>query len=67
MFYDHYCLFAPVPLTKVRLQRGETDAIKWASFEEIREMIRSREICDIIAAQFLHEEKALRERQNIQE
>lgn len=66
MFYDHYCLHADVPLTKVRLQRGETDGVMWASFDQIHEMIRRREICDIIAAQFLHEEAALRERHTAQ-
>ena len=66
MFYDHYCLRANVPLSKVRLQRGETDAVKWASFDEIHEMIRRRQICDIIAAQFLSEEAALRKRQTAQ-
>lgn len=67
IFYDHYCLRADVPLTKVRLQRGETDAVMWASFEEVHEMIHRREICDIIAAQFLHEEPELRKRQTAQE
>lgn len=67
IFYDHYCLFADVPLTKIRLQRGETDAVMWASFEEVHEMIRRREICGIIAAQFFHEEAALRERQTAQD
>ncbi len=67
MFYDHYCLHADVPLTRVRLQRGETDAVMWASFQDIHEMIRRREICDIIAAQFLHEEAALRKRQTAQD
>ena len=66
MFYDHYCLLCDVPLTKVRLQRGETDAVKWADFEEIHDMIRRREICDIIAAQFFHEERELRKRQTAQ-
>ena len=39
----------------------------WASFEEVHEMIRRREICGIIAAQFFHEEAALRERQTAQD
>ena len=67
MFYDHYCLHCDIPLTKVKLQRGETDAVKWASFQEVREMIRRREICDIIAAQFFHEEQELLKRQTAQE
>ena len=66
MFYDHYCLYAPVPLTRVKLQRGETDAVKWATLKEVHEMIRRREICDIIANQFLHEEPELRKRQSAQ-
>ena len=67
IFYDHYCLRADVPLTRVRLQRGETDAVKWVTFEEVHEMIRRREICDVIAKQFLHEEPELRKRQSAQE
>lgn len=67
IFYDHYCLLAPVPLTRVRLQRGETDAVKWASFAEVHEMIRQGEICDVIAEQFLREEPELRRRQSAQD
>ena len=66
MFYDHYCLRTNVPLSKVKLQRGETDAVKWASFDEVHEMIRRRQICDVIASQFLHEEAELRKRQTAQ-
>ena len=67
IFYDHYCLRSDIPLSKVRLQPGETDAVRWATFDEIHEMIRRREICGIIAAQFLHEEPELRKRQTAQD
>lgn len=66
-FYDHYCLYCPVSLDQIVLQPGETDAVKWVSFEQIHEMIRRKEICHIIAQQFLHEEPLLRKRQTAQD
>ena len=45
------------------LVEGETVAARWATFEEIREMIKTREICRIIGRQFLHQEPQLRDRQ----
>ncbi len=67
IFYDHYCLRRDTPVEQVRLQPGETDAVKWVSFQQVHEMIARREICGIIAAQFLHEEPELRKRQSAQE
>lgn len=67
IFYDHYCLRSDIPLSRVRLQPGETDGVRWATFDEVHEMIRRREICGIIAAQFRHEEAELRKRQTAQE
>ena len=67
MFYDHYCLMAQVPAERIRLQPGETDGVKWVTFGEVHDMIRRKEICAIIAAQFLQEEPALRKRQSAQE
>ena len=58
--YDFYCLYRQMPLESVRLQPGETDGVRWAGFEEIHEMIRSGQICKIIANQFLRQEKDLR-------
>ena len=66
-FYDHYCIRREVPLEKVVLQPGETDGVKWVSFEGVHEMIRRKQICAIIAEQFLHEEPNLKSRQNTQE
>ena len=65
-FYDHYCLRADVPLAQVKLQPGETDAVRWVSMEEVHGMIARGEICHIIARQFLAEEPKLRKRQNAQ-
>ena len=67
MFYDHYCLRRNTPLEQIVLLPGETDDVRWASFEEIHQMISSRQICSIIAEQFLHEEEQLRKRQTAQE
>ena len=62
-FYDHYCLKREVPLEQIVLQPGETDGVRWATFEQVHELIRQKQICDIIAQQFLHEEPELRKRQ----
>ena len=67
MFYDHYCLKAEASLEQIVLQPGETDAVKWVSFAQVHEMIRKKEICDIIAGQFLAEEFELRRRQSVRE
>ena len=66
-FYDHYCLKVEVSLDEIVLQPGETDAVKWVNFAQVHEMIRKREICDIIAGQFLAEEAELKKRQTAQE
>lgn len=66
IFYDHYCLRDCTPLEKIRLLPGETDGAKWVTFEEVHQMIRRGQICDMIAEQFLHEEPELRKRQFIQ-
>lgn len=59
-FYDFYCLRREVPLEQIVLQPGETDGAKWVTFEQIHAMIRRKEICRIIADQFLRQEKKLR-------
>ena len=66
-FYDHYCLRSQVSLEQVVLQPGETDGVKWVSHAQVHEMIRKREICQIIAQQFLEEEPTLQKRQTAQE
>lgn len=66
-FYDHYCLKAEVPLEQIVLLPGETDGVKWVSFDQVHEMIRRRQICKIIAGQFLAEEEKLRTRQTVQD
>ena len=65
--YDFYCLRRKVPLQSIVLQPGETDGVKWASFSQVHAMIRRREICRIIAHQFLRQEKILKLKQNAQE
>ena len=65
-FYDHYCLRREVPLEAIVLQPGETDAVRWASFEEVYGMVERREICDVISRQFLKQAPLLQKRQIIQ-
>lgn len=66
-FYDHYCLKCSVGEEEIVLLPGETDAVQWASFEQIHAMIERGQICQIIARQFLEEEPQLRKRQTAQE
>ena len=60
-FYDHYCLRRATPLSEIVLLPGETDDAKWVTFDEIHEMIRQKEICAIIAKQFLRQESMLKQ------
>ncbi len=62
--YDFYCLKWQMPVEAVVLQPGETDAVQWASFSKIHEMIRNQQICKVIAKQFLKQEEDLRQRQD---
>ena len=64
--YDHYCLFRDIPVEDVVLLPGETDGVKWVTFDEVHQMIRQRKICHIIARQFLRHEAQLLTRQNSQ-
>ena len=66
-FYDFYCLRRSVSLEDIRLLPGETDAVQWATFSQVHQMVRSGEICHIIGSQFLRQEPMLLERQTAQE
>lgn len=59
-FFDHYCLFWKGEVEDIVLLPGETDGVQWCSFEQIHGMIEKKEICSIIAEQFLMEESTLR-------
>lgn len=63
-FFDFYCLKNDTPLDRIVLQKGETTAVKWATFEEVHRMIQDRQICRIIAKQFLQQEQMLLDRQD---
>ena len=65
--FDFYCLRRNTPLTKIVLLPGETDGVQWASLEQIREMVRTGEICRVIGRQFLRQEPELVKRQDAQE
>ena len=65
-FYDFYCLEKKVDLKDIKLLPGETDDVRWATFQEVHEMIDRGEICQIIAHQFLRQEPMLRSRQTAQ-
>ena len=60
--YDYYCLKKVVPLEEIVLLPGETDDAKWVTYDQIHEMIRTKQICKVIASQFLRQEEMLRQR-----
>ena len=66
-FYDFYCLKRSVPLEQIVLLPGETDAAQWVTLEEVHRMIRQKQICQVIANQFLRQEPELKKRQSAQE
>ncbi len=66
-FYDFYCLKRSTPLDQIVLLPGETDDAKWVSLQEVHRMIRDKQICHIIANQFLRQEKELLARQTAQD
>lgn len=60
-FYDFYALKRQVKLEDIVLLPGETDDVRWATFNEVHALIRKRKICRIIANQFLKQEPMLRQ------
>lgn len=63
-FFDFYCLKNATPLCDIVLQKGETTGVRWATFAEVHELIKNRQICRIIARQFLQQEQQLLDRQD---
>lgn len=57
--YDFYCLEKAIPIDKIVLQPGETDAVKWVGFAQVHKMILQKQICKVIAKQFLRQEPDL--------
>ena len=64
-FYDFYCLKRQTPISDIVLLPGETVDAKWVTLEEIHEMIQRKQICHVIAGQFLRQEQELIKRQNV--
>lgn len=58
--YDFYCLHRKVDLKDIVLLPGETDGVQWAGYRKIHWMIKTRQICKVIARQFQRQEKMLR-------
>ena len=65
--FDFYCIKRTTPLTRIVLLPGETDGVQWASFEQVRNMVRTGEICRIIGRQYLRQEAELVKRQDAQD
>jgi 8-oxo-dGTP pyrophosphatase MutT (NUDIX family) len=66
-FYDYYCLHRATPLSDIVLLPGETDDAQWATFDEIHDMIHKKQICSVIAKQFLRQEPMLKAKQIAQD
>ena len=66
-FYDYYCIRRQTPLNQIVLLPGETVDAKWVTLEEVYEMVRRKEICHIIAQQFLRQAPLLRQKQSAQD
>jgi len=64
--YHFYGLKRRTPLSEIMLLPGETDGAQWASFADVHEMIRRKQICRLIARQFLRQEPILKLKQNAQ-
>lgn len=61
--YDFYCLRRSAD-TQITLQPGETDDAQWVTFDQVHEMIEKKQICKVIANQFLRQEPLLKALQN---
>ena len=59
-FFDHYCLQWEGAVEDIVLLPSETDGVRWCSFAEVHDLIAKKQICAIIADQFLQEEPTLR-------
>ncbi len=66
-YFDHYCLRWEGETEAIVLLPGETDDVRWYDFEEIHQLIESKQICAVIARQFLEEEPTLRRLSNARE
>lgn len=58
---DYYFLIRSVPLEQVRLQPEETCDKRWATFQEVHEMIENGLLAEPIAKRFLRDEPYLRQ------
>ena len=66
-FYDYYCIRRQTPLDQIVLLPGETVDAKWVTLEEVYDMVRRKEICHVIAQQFLRQAPLLRQKQSAQD
>ena len=60
--YDYYCLRKKLPIEEIKLQPGETDDVQWATYEQVHALIQNKQICKVIAGQFLRQEHLLQQR-----
>lgn len=61
--YDYYSLKRTTPISEIVLLPGETDDVMWATFEDVRTLIREGKMCRVIANQFRRQEQYLLNKQ----
>lgn len=61
--YDYYCLKRDTDLSQIVLLPGETDDVMWATFDDVRTLIREGKMCRVIANQFRRQEQYLLNKQ----
>ncbi len=59
-FFDFYFLVHPMPVEDVVFQPGETAGARWATLEQIDELIGQGEVAPPIARRFRHQRELLR-------
>lgn len=65
--FDYYCLRWEIPIENIVLLPGETVDARWATHEEVHQLIRQKKMCYVIARQFRRQEPMLLVRQNVQD
>ena len=64
--YDYYTVVRDVPLEEIVLLPGETDDVKWVSFDQVAKMIKAKQICKVISRQYMCQKEMIPGWQNAQ-
>lgn len=64
--FDYYTVVRDVPLEEIVLLPGETDDVKWVSFDQVAKMIEAKQICKVISRQYMCQKEMIPGWQNAQ-